>query len=313
LAGYEKRGTQTSYSTAIAKKQAVAILFNTSFTTILVEIILSGGFKSTDDLLVSVDSLNIYGKGGIIENMFTTFIISALYTPIFNMIDFSYLWKLHKQRQAIEGDDIPDLTQAEANALFEGPQPNMSLKYSMLIKTMLLTSFYAPAMPAGIIITIIGLIFLYWSDKYALLRRNCLTLSLNSRLNSSMIEYLEWMAFTFAMGNLMLMFTLIDTEGERAYNRTHRIIIWVTLVVSFVSIVFPMERLNRQWFKIQDEVTEDETYDQAKPKFTIDYDLQNPITHLQAAQELASRNELNNYKLHESEQLRFRRPKNYYY
>ena len=312
LAGSEKRGTQTSYSTAIAKKQAIASLFNTSFTTILVEIIMSEGFSLTSNFLTGLDTVNIYGKGGIIENMFTTFIISALYSPIFNLIDLSYIWKKCQQDKVLEGDDIPDMTQAEANALFEGPKPNMSLKYSVLLKTMLLTSFYAPAMPICLPITILGLIFLYWTDKYLLLRRNCLPPSLGSRLNASMIEYLEWMAFTFAMGNLLFMFTLIDTEGDRAYNRTHQIIVWVTLVISLVSIVFPMERLNRTWFPIQDEVTENETYDQAKQHFTNDYDLQNPITHLQTVLDLAHTNEPNNYQIHESQRLlRSRPPKHF--
>jgi len=44
----------------------------------------------------------------------------------------------------------------------------MSLKYSHVIKTVLFTAFYAPAMPFAIIFSILGLVATYWIDKVLL-------------------------------------------------------------------------------------------------------------------------------------------------
>ena len=195
MSGYEKRGTKTAYLTAIAKKQSVALLINTAFTSLLVEIALSSGFASTDKVIAGVQNLNIFGKGGLIENMFSVFIVNAIYTPIYSLLDPFYFIGLFKQKLALRKGEDAIMTQEEANILFEGPQSNLSLKYSSLIKTVLLTCFYAPAMPLSIAIAIFGLILTYWVDKYLLLRRTALPTSLGDELSRAMIEYLEWMSF----------------------------------------------------------------------------------------------------------------------
>jgi hypothetical protein len=53
----------------------------------------------------------------------------------------------------------------EAFRLFEGPLIDPPAKYAGLIKTVLLTSFYASALPFSMIYTILGLVLTYWTDK----------------------------------------------------------------------------------------------------------------------------------------------------
>lgn len=90
----------------------------------------------------------------------------------------------------------------------------MADKYATLIRTILLASFYAPAIPFALIFSLIGLLLTYWADKvfffmefyilnislkYVLLRRIALPKSLNNDLTNTMVEYLEWMAFMFSV------------------------------------------------------------------------------------------------------------------
>lgn len=49
--------------------------------------------------------------------------------------------------------------------IFEGHKLDLSAKNAGLIKNILLSSFYAPALPICAILSILGLIMLYWSDK----------------------------------------------------------------------------------------------------------------------------------------------------
>ncbi len=49
--------------------------------------------------------------------------------------------------------------------IFEGPVFDMTQKYADLFMTVFLTCFYASAFPIGVLISIVGLIFGYWTDK----------------------------------------------------------------------------------------------------------------------------------------------------
>lgn len=97
-----------------------------------------------------------------------------------------------------------------------------------------------------------------------------------------MVEYLEWMAFMFALGNLMFIYTLKDSKSDGVFDSTTNAWAWVTIGISLFHIYFPMEWLNRILFPITKERTETDAYEQARFDFTTDYDIENPITRKQA-------------------------------
>jgi hypothetical protein len=57
-------------------------------------------------------------------------------------------------------------TQLEANQLYVLPQPLLPAKYSYIIKTLWLTSFYAPFTPIVVPISMLGLALSYLLEKY---------------------------------------------------------------------------------------------------------------------------------------------------
>lgn len=100
-----------------------------------------------------------------------------------------------------------------------------------------------------------------------------------------MVEYLEWMAFMFSLGNLMFIYTLKDSKSDVVFNETTNAWAWVTIGISLFHIYFPMEWLNRILFPISKERTETDSYEQARFDFTTDYDIENPITRKLALRE----------------------------
>lgn len=52
------------------------------------------------------------------------------------------------------------------NRLFENNEETLSDNYAGIIKTMLMTSFYASIIPLGILFSIVALTLLYWVYKY---------------------------------------------------------------------------------------------------------------------------------------------------
>ena len=275
---YEKHGTRGGFLTAVAEKQTIALLINTAFISLIVEIILSESYTVSNGILTNVYKLDLYRKGGLIENMFFVFLINAFYVPVLDLLNPMHFYNKYKQKKALELGDSIVMTQQTANTLFEGPQIEISNKYALVIKTMILTSFYAPGMPLVTLISLVGLIFSYWSEKYLFLRRNALPPTLSDWLNNSMIEYLNWAVVAFALGNIMFMATLINTDGELAFSSNDKIIAFVTLGIAAANILLPMKTLNMSFFKMNCEKKSVESYQEARQYFHTDYDLENPMT-----------------------------------
>jgi len=276
LAEFEKHGTYTGYFTGITRKLSIAQFINTAFTTLIAKIVITASVAVGDHTII--ETVNFYGVGGLLEAMFFVFITNAFSTPLMNFFDPFYYLKLFQRWRALRNQENSRMTQKEAQVLFEDPQVDMSYKYALLIKTMLLTAFYAPAIPISIILAVVGLVFVYWVDKYILLRRSALPFSLGSELTESMLEYLEWMTFMYAVGNLLIVYSLEDSTDHLAFRTVPKFWVWATLIVSILHIFLPMDLINQKLLILKDEVTENLTYDKARFEFYTDYDIENPIT-----------------------------------
>lgn len=86
-------------------------------------------------------------------------------------------------------------------------------------------------------------------------------------LTDTMTEYLEWSAFLFAVGNVIVTQTLFNSIGKESFSTLSKGLIWAPIGISLFHIFFPMDWLNETLFKIEDKVTETETYDQARIEF----------------------------------------------
>jgi len=285
LSNKEKNSTLTGFYKEAAGKLSRMQLINTGFIPLLAKIVIADNFSSSLSFKDRFSTINIYGKGGLIENMYFVFIVHAFLQPIVTLFDPSYIYKRWLQKKGADEDYCDKMTQRQAHHFFEGADMDMADKYATLIRTILLASFYAPAIPFALIFSLVGLLLTYWADKYVLLRRIALPKSLNNDLTNTMVEYLEWMAFMFSLGNLMFMYTLKDSQSDLVYDSTASIWNWITLGVSLFHIYFPMEWLNRILFPITKERTETDSYEQARFDFTTDYDIENPITRKTALRE----------------------------
>ncbi len=276
LAEAEKHNTYTGYYTGITQKLSVAQFVNTAFTTLIAKIVITSFLGDEEGSILK--TVNFFGVGGLLEAMFFVFITNAFSTPIMNIFDPFYYLKRFNQWKALKNPESQIINQKQAHDLFEGMKIDMSYKYSLLIKTMLLTAFYTPAIPVAGLFAMIGLGVVYWTDKYILLRRSALPFQLGTELTESMTEYLEWMTFMFSLGNILVIYSLQDSNHTLAFADNAKMWGWITLIVSLIHIFFPMDYLNKKLFPIKDLVTENESYEEARVNFYTDYDIENPIT-----------------------------------
>ncbi len=261
------------------------MFINTAFTTLFAKMALGYIFYQAIGMRSYLKIINFYNTGGLLESIFYIVITGALLTPGLAIFDPGFIMQLFKRKQELKKGATSELTQRDAHKLFEGPQFDIATKYANLIKTVLLVGFYAPALPSVLVLAGIGLILSFWADKYILLRRVALPNTLDNDLTTLMIEYIEWTPVMYALGNLLFTYTLENSAMDPVYNATELWLMWITLGLSIINVLVPMEYINQKIFKYQRRVTETMTYRQAQRSFITDYDRENPITRKRALRE----------------------------
>jgi hypothetical protein len=67
-------------------------------------------------ITAGLESLNFYGQGGLITNMYYVFITNGLITPILNVINPGNLKKKMKQKKVLKQGKNNTLTQEQAHS-----------------------------------------------------------------------------------------------------------------------------------------------------------------------------------------------------
>jgi len=286
LVSHQKFSTCTGYYTAVAENLAISQFMNTALTTLFAKVVISMQLNSSANLVKDLKLADFYGSSGVVRTAFFVFITNSFVNPIVTIFDPPFLLKKVLRRKALKDGKNNNLTQAEANDIFEGMDFGIDWRYGYMVETMLYVAFYAPVMPMALVMTLVGLVISYWTEKYVFLKNCLLPNSLSSQLQECMIEYLEWVGFMFALGNLIFYTNLQDSAGHMGIETTPKYLIYVAMIFSLIHIFFPMQLLNEKLFPLVDEVTEFVDYDDAKLTFLSDYDIANPVTSRKAIKEL---------------------------
>jgi len=111
--------------------------------------------------------------------------------------------------------------------------------YIYIINTLYFTAFFAPAVPLGLIFSIIGLIMLYCITKYIFLRRLCIPKKLGIKLCTEIIKMMEFIPLIYGISNM-----LFDRLVERESGSVSKFFI----IFGVIYILLPMNWLNKKIF-----------------------------------------------------------------
>jgi len=275
LSKREKHSTYTAYFTGVARRLAISMFINTAFTTIFAKLVALVFNNSPSQ---NPDQYNFYRPGGLLQNIYYVLLFNALLMPLYTIFNPFHYFKIYQRWKALREGETCTMTQQKAHEVFELTEVDLSYQNSFLVKTVLVTAFFAPVIPVGLVFSIIGLILNYWVDKYTLLRRNALPISLDHALNNHMMRVLEWTGFVFAMGNLLFATTLKTFDDTSVYSNVYGIVVVGTIVLSLLHIIFPTERLNTEFFRVKLDSRINQPYDESRVLFPTDYDIENPVT-----------------------------------
>lgn len=251
--------TFTMYNLSVATKLTVAQCVNTALITMIVNL------DKDERWFIS---------GGLVADMTYVLISNAFVQPLVYLFSPLYMLKLCKMRKA---EKDPYLNQAEANLIWEGPEVDMAQRYANLMKTLIVTLAYAPILPMGILISIAGLIFEYWIDKYLLIRRHKRPARLSGALAEAMGAFVSWAVLIYAIMNYVFMAELNEENSMAAF-------IWMMIVIGY--FILPIQAISKMFDKENiDKFEQNKPYEEACVEFVDDYDRTNPVTSAQATRE----------------------------
>lgn len=81
----------------------------------------------------------------------------------------------------------------------------MALRFANVLKVMFFTAAVSPYLPIGIPMSMVGLVILYWVDKYLVLRRYTCKNYLDGQLAEVMMDTLSLYTVFLSLGNIFIM------------------------------------------------------------------------------------------------------------
>ncbi|EAR82133.2 kinase domain protein (macronuclear) [Tetrahymena thermophila SB210] len=262
LSLFEKHHRKTKEIASLGVKLAIAQFINTAVITFSIKVM----FDLFDDRQKAED--NIYSASGLIYNQQFVFITNALISGASLLVDGGRIYKIFNRMFLAK---YQYLTQRQINTLYEEPEHNLAFEYSGLQKTMLFTAFYAPLIPVGILFSMLGIMLLYFIQKYKILNHRTIRYSMSNLLSLEMIELTEYILPIYCLSNIVFSYIL---------NQNSHISIFSALAVAIgiFNIFLPMNAINEFFFYVKPCPPLKEKYSENISNFQFDYDRANPAT-----------------------------------
>ena len=252
LTKWEKQTTWTNYYLSFSLKLTIFSFFNSAILPTFCEFFIN----------------NSDGYEILISNMLMKFLVNAIVTPGLWRFNIGYYIKKAKIYYITNKDEI-DISQKQLNELYEYPPMNVSAKYSYIAKTILMSFFYIPIFPLGIVISFLGFIFAYWLEKYNFANMYKMPEMLNRQIAEFYTNYFVLVFFVYGIGDYVF---LHDSYNTNAWSL-------VNIIVFGVLIIFPYHQmLTFDYLKFEESQIHEQDYNDKYTSFTTDYERANPMT-----------------------------------
>lgn len=149
----EMHHSQSTYNLSVANKLVIAMFLNTG----IIPLVVNYDYK-----------VMWFNTGGLANNIFWIQVSNAVVQPLLYLAAPVYQLK-RIYRWIVVKRGLDKITQYEANLLFEGPEVDLAGRYANLMKTCIVSIFYAPLVPIGLIISSLGIVLDTLAFKYMLI------------------------------------------------------------------------------------------------------------------------------------------------
>jgi hypothetical protein len=245
--------TITDMQAAVTRNLTFAMVINTAFVAIPIHL------------------NDWYGPHGLLVEIYNIMISNALLAPLLSLVSPAGLVRWLQRKKAIREGNQCMLTQLEANQLMEGLPINMPNLCAGLMKTFLLSLMYAPVLPLGLVIGLVGILLQYWVNKYMLLRRHCRPVRLSDELDEVMLQFIPLGCAAYSASTCYFYYDLsTDLYLPGA----------IGCCVVLVYFLSPLRTLSKRLLRKPPASLSETTkgYEASATDFFTDYDRVNPVT-----------------------------------
>ena len=148
---------------------------------------------------------------------------------------------------------------------------NISAKYSYIAKTVLMSFFYIPIFPLGIIISFGGFCFFYWFEKYNFAKNYKSPKMINGQIAQFYNNFFIIALFVYAVGDYIFLSDVYETRTWSLVN----------IITFSLLIIFPYHQIfSINYLGLKESEHHKETYEEAYTSFDDKiYEKTNPMTH----------------------------------
>ena len=234
------------------------------------------------------------GKGNkyeyLVDDMFIIFLVNSFVSPLLWTFDILYIFRKIKiclLERKKEPDSHHNMTQRELNELYQLPDMRISYKYSYVAKTVLLSLFYIPIFPFGIVISLVGFIFSYYLELFNFTHLYNRPEMINEKICLFYFEYFVINLFFLNLGIYIFI--------KNIFSFYFLVIIF--LVIFGILSIFPYTKLiNCDCLKIPKKILLNTTlYEDVYFSFYNDYQRQNPMTKIDGLKNYITKLRINGY------------------
>ena len=208
----------------------------------------------------------------LINNIFMIFLVNSFVSPVmwtFNVGFCLKKWKIWNLENKQNANMRHNMSQKELNELYEYADIDLAYKYSYISKTLLMTFFYLPLFPFGIVFSICGLILGFYLEKFNIGHTYKRPEMLNEAICKFYVNYYEINFLMLAVGDFIF---LKDNYNINYWQ-------YITLIFFLLSLIIPYgQYLSFNLIGISQSQIINENYNDAYFTFYIDYERMNPFT-----------------------------------
>ena len=204
----------------------------------------------------------------LLTNCLTMFLSNSFLIPITWTFNFEFFIK--KLRKFIIIKKNKHLPQKELNNLYELLDMKIASKYSYITTTLLISFFYLPIFPLGILISFIGFIFSFFLEKYNFINKYKKPIMLNNRIYDVYSNYFPIILFMGSLSDYLFLKSVFNSNFSHFAN---------IITFAFLLIIPYNKLLSIDFIKINEsDIKKEELYEDNFYKFFNDYERNNPIT-----------------------------------
>ena len=144
----------------------------------------------------------MWNSNGLATDVWFILILDMILPSLLALLDPWYLERFYMRYQIRNNNATCKLTQSEANEWFEGPPFDIAQKYANNLHTVLVSLFFLPIVPFGIITGFISLLLVYMTEKFLLLRVYNAPVATGTDLNFGLYRFFDIILIIFSVSLL---------------------------------------------------------------------------------------------------------------